>query len=261
MAVVFVARSSWHPAPPTSNSGSPRPKLRRPVPTITRHYTGSPPDQKVRFWEPGDWMTWLQGVAVNAGKSFEYNYVIPPRSDGSAQVWEYAGDYQAAHSAGENDVAVGVLFAIGVTNHPTNSNYTPTKPTVWEPITPAMIDAYRWLRDVHLPGVIDPATVNQVEHRHMPGAATACPGEAVIAADHQLDAPYQEEPSVPVSYFKLAGQNPLTVWATTDGLTAVRLESSQANARGVDVFNLPVLPVTEADKLVFVNGLPAASVK
>ena len=262
MTVVFVPRSSWHPGPPTSNSGNTRPRLTRPVPTITRHYTGSPPDNKVRFWEPGDWMTWFQGVALNAGKSFEYNYVIPPRSDGSSQVWEYAGDYQAAHSQDENAVAVGVLFAIGVTNHPSYGNYTQTKPTVWEPVTPAMIQAYRWLRDQHLrPAGIVAATVAEVEHRHMPGAATACPGNEVIAAGVALDLPYTEEPPpMAVSYFKLAPGNP-AVYATTDGLTAVRLEQSQVNARGVDQFNLPVLPVGEADKLVFVPGFPAAAVR
>ena len=206
-------------------------------------------------------MTWFQGVALNGKKSFEYNYVIPPRGDGSAQVWEYAGDYQAAHSEDENPVALGVLFVIGVTNHPSYGNYQPTKPTVWEPITPAMIDAYRWLRDVELPGIIDPATVAEVEHRHMPGAATACPGNEVIAADSELDKPYAEDDPMAVSYFKVPGSNPLTIWATSDGLTAVRLEQSQANARGVDVFKVPVLPQTEADKFVYVNGLPAASVK
>ena len=261
MTVLFVPRSSWHPGAPTSNSGATRPRLKRPVPTITRHYTGSPPDAKVRFWEAGDWMTWFQGVALASGKSFEYNYVIPPRGDGSAQVWEYAGDYQAAHSSGENGVAVGVLFSIGVANHPSYGNYQPTKPTVWEPITAPMIDAYRWLRDVHLPGIINVNTVDQVEHRHMPGAATACPGDAVIAADHLLDAPYLEEPDMAVSYFKLAGQNPLTVWATADNLVAVRLEQGEVNARGVDPFNVPILPETEAVKLRYVFGAPRASVR
>lgn len=206
-------------------------------------------------------MTWFQGVALNARKSFEYNYVIPPRSDGSAQVWEYAGDYQAAHSEDENAVAVGVLFVIGVTNHPSYANYTPTKPTVWEPITPAMIDAYRWLRDVHLKGAgIVAANVAEVEHRNMPGAATACPGDSVISVDLELRLPWKDAPMA-VSYFKVPGTNPLTIWATSDGLTAVRLEQAQANARGVDVFTVPTLPQTEADKFVYVNGLPAASVK
>lgn len=260
MGVLFVPRSSWHPGPPTSNNGSTRPKLRRPVPTMTRHYTGSPPDNKVRTWEPDDWMTWLQSVAVNVGKSFEYNYVIPPRAD--AEVWEYAGDYQAAHSSGENDVAVGVLFAIGVTNHPSYSNHDPTKPVVWEPITASMIAAYRWLRDVHLKpsGIVD-GNVLEMEHRNMPGAATACPGNSVIAADAALDKPYVEEPDMAVSYFKVPGQNPLTVWATSDGLIAVRLNQSTANARGVDVFAVPTLPQTEADKFEYVTGLPAQSVK
>ncbi len=63
-----------------------------------------------------------------------------------------------------------------------------------------------------------------------------------------------------VHYFKLAATG-LAVWATSDDLTAVRLEGSQATARGVDVFNVPTLAAAEADKLVFLPGLPAAAVR
>ncbi len=69
-----------------------------------------------------------------------------------------------------------------------------------------------------------------------------------------------EEPPVAVHYFKL-GTTGLAVWATADDLTAVRLEESQAKARAVDVFNVPTLPTAEADKLVFLPGLPAAAVR
>lgn len=259
MSVVFVPRSSWHPGPPTSNNGSTRPKLVRPVPTITRHYTGSPPDTKVAFWEPGDWMTWFQGVALASGKSFEYNYVIPPRSDGSAQVWEYAGDYQAAHSEGENAVAVGVLFAIGVTNHPSYGNYNPAKPTVWEPVNPAMIDAYRWLRDEYLNerGIV-PSRVAEVEHRNMPGANTACPGNSVIGANPELSKPY-EPPGGTVEYFTLKA-SPATLWQIVAPGVAVRVEPETWEARG----NPPsgrVMGATEAATFVFLSGLPSASVK
>jgi hypothetical protein len=72
--------------------------------------------------------------------------------------------------------------------------------------------------------------------------------------------PPPEEPDVAVSYFKLSAADP-TIWATSDGLTAVRLEGIQANARGVDVFKVPVLPATEADKFVYQAGLPRASVR
>jgi hypothetical protein len=267
VTVLFVPRSTWFAGTPTSNSGTPRPRLRVPVPTITRHYTGSPPSVKASTWTAKEWMPWFQSVALASGKSYEYNYVIPPRADGSSQVWEYAGSYQAAHSAGENDVAVGVLFAIGVANHPSYASYDPTKPTVWEPLTDPMVHAYRWLRDEYLArqGIIHPVYVAEVEHRNMPGAATACPGVSVIAraadltASHTPDLP-PEEP-VAVSYFKLAADS-LTVWATSDNLIAVRLEGSQVNARGVDPFKVPVLPATEADKYVYhSSGLPRASVR
>jgi hypothetical protein len=69
-----------------------------------------------------------------------------------------------------------------------------------------------------------------------------------------------EEPPMATKYFKLAATG-LAVWATSDDLTAVRLEGSQATARGVDVFNVPTLAPAEADKLVFLPGLPAAAVR
>jgi hypothetical protein len=266
MSVLFVPRTVWFAGTPTNNNGNPRPPLRLPVPTITRHYTGSPASVKASTWAAKDYMPWFQSVALASGKSYEYNYVIPPRADGSSQVWEYAGSFMAAHSAGENNVAVGVLFAIGVNNHPSYSTYDPTKPVVWEPCTDRMVEAYRWLRDVHLAGQgIVNGGVIELEHRSMPGAATACPGVSVIAraadltASHTPDLP-PEEP-VTVSYFKLAADS-LTVWATSDNLIAVRLEGSQVNARGVDPFKVPVLPATEADKYVYhSSGLPRASVR
>lgn len=254
MTGVFVPRSSWHPSPPTSNAGSTRPKLKRPVPTITRHYMGAPPDAKVRFWEPGDWMTWFQGVAVNAGKSFEYNYVIPPRTDGSAQVWEYAGDYQAAHSEGENAISVGVLFALGVTNHPSYGNYQPTKPTVWEPITPPMIDAYRWLRDEHLTGSgIVADTVAEVEHRNMPGANTACPGESVIAANSQLSQPYGGT----VEYVTLKA-TPAALWQVIAPNVAVYVHPDTWEARGHPTGR--VLTAAEAAVFLFLPTLSRGAV-
>jgi hypothetical protein len=194
MSVIFVPRSNWYAGVPTNNSGTPRPLLRLPAPNITRHYTGSPPSSRARTWSAVDVMPWFQTVARASGKSYEYNYVIPPRYDGTSQVWEYAGLHQAAHSSGENDIAIGVLFAIGVLNHPSYSDYNPALPVVWEQITPQMIEAYRWLRDVHLNGLnaVLPS-VKEIEHRNMPGAATACPGVSTIAADAQLDAPYGED--------------------------------------------------------------------
>jgi hypothetical protein len=192
VSVQFISRASWFAGTPTSNSGAARPKLATPVPTMTRHYTGSPVSRKASEWPCKEWMPWFQSVALASGKSYEYNYVIPPRADGTAQIWEYAGTYQAAHSAGENATSVGVLFAIGVNNHPSYQSYDPTRPTQWEPLTPPMIEAYRYLRDEILArqGIIHPMYVNEIEHRHMPGAATACPGIEVIDHARELSAPY-----------------------------------------------------------------------
>jgi hypothetical protein len=199
MTVIFVPRSKWYGGFPTNNSGTVRPKLKLPAPNMTRHYTGSPPSSRARTWAAVDFMPWFQTVARASGKSYEYNYIIPPRSDGTAQVWEYAGLHQAAHSSGENDIAIGVLFAIGVLNHPSYADHNPALPVVWERITDEMIEAYRWLRDVHLNGLnaVLPS-VKEIEHRNMPGAATACPGEPTIAADLRLDAPYTEDDMEPL---------------------------------------------------------------
>lgn len=72
-------------------------------------------------------------------------------------------------------------------------------------------------------------------------------------------APTPEEP-VAVSYFKTDAKS-LTIWATADGLNAVRLEEFTVEARGVDVFSVPVLAAGEADKYVFQAGLTAQSVR
>jgi hypothetical protein len=198
LSVQFISRAAWSDSPPTSNSGTVRPKLAVPVPTITRHYTGSPVSRKASEWPAKEWMPWFQSVALASDKSYEYNYVIPPRADGTAQIWEYAGTYQAAHSAGENHIAVGVLFAIGVNNHPSYYNYDPAKPTQWEQLTDPMVEAYRYLRDEVLirQGIVAP-TVEEIEHRHMPGAATACPGVEVIARDYDLSQPFAPPPPPP----------------------------------------------------------------
>lgn len=261
MDVLYVPRSTWFAGTPTSNSGTPRPRLRVPVPTITRHYTGSPPSARARSWPAQDFMPWFQQVALASGKSYEYNYVIPPRADGSAQVWEYAGTHQAAHSAGENDAAIGVLFAIGVTNHPSYANYDRTRPTVWEECTDPMVAAYRWLRDRLLfdAGFVGDRVL-ELEHRHMPGAATACPGNSVTARAGDLSAPHTpEDDEMEIRYFKTR-IDALTIWATSDGLNAVRLEQHVAAARGVDVFKVPTITADEAARMVYHAGLPSASV-
>jgi len=235
MTVLYVPRSTWFGGTPTSNAGNPRPLLKLPVPTITRHYTGSPPITRARTWTAQDFMPDFQRIALASGKSYEYNYVIPPRADGSAQVWEYAGPYQAAHSQDENAVSLGVLFCIGVANHPSYKNYDPTKPTVWEQCTDEMVTAYQWLRDQLLAndGLIVPS-VKEVEHRNMPGANTACPGLSVIGRARDLDQPYSQGDDVPLKLFnvKPSGLNAGPLFASGDAVTAAWISGAQWDALG-----------------------------
>lgn len=178
--VLFVPRPTWHVGEPTNNSGTTRPLLAKPVPTLTIHYTGAPWMSSASTFTGQQFMPHFQNIALASGKSFEYNYVIPPRANGTSEVWEYAGEYRAAHSEDENGISIGVLFAIGVNNHPSFKNHDPTKPVVWQPLQDNMINAYHWLRDELLPGanlVSDPA---QTPHRDMPGANTACPGIPIL---------------------------------------------------------------------------------
>lgn len=187
--VLFVPRSAWHVGEPTNNSGTTRPLLAKPVPTITVHYTGAPIMVSASTFTAQQFMPHFQNIALASGKSFEYNYVIPPRVDGSCQVWEYAGEYRAAHSEGENHIAIGVLFANGVNNHPSYKNYNASLPTVWEPLYDYQIEAYQWLRDELLPewGLVSGPL--QSPHKNMPGAATICPGPSIFNRWSELSGP------------------------------------------------------------------------
>lgn len=96
------------------------------------------------------------------------------------------------------------------------------------------------------------------------GTPTACAGAGIrgqLATQGRLDlddAP-PEEP-VTVSYFKTAADS-LTIWATSDGLNATRLEEFTAKARGIDVFAVQPLPAAEVAKFVYQAGLTAQSVR
>lgn len=147
-------------------------------PWYTIHYTGG------GVWlDPNDSLDELLSIhryAVGAGKGWEYNYVI----DGQGVIGEYAGDYRAAHSSGENDTAIGVLLLVGFAGeYPDDIDY-------WEQPPTAMIDAARELRAwLEWRGMLA-ADHDMLQHNQMPGAATACPGDAVKAAWPLLTAPY-----------------------------------------------------------------------
>lgn len=95
------------------------------------------------------------------------------------------------------------------------------------------------------------------------GTVTPCAGAGIrnqLPTQGNLDLDHDPEEPVTVRYFRLAADHP-TVWATADDLTAVRLDGSTATARGVDIFNVPVIPDNEAARLTYNGGLPYASVR
>ena len=126
---------------------------------MTAHHTGNNIDYTGK--DAAEIARQIQRV-FSASKPFEYNYVIGQEDDD--RIIEFAGKFQAAHSGGENGDSFGVLFLLGV----------------GEEITDLMIDKWRWLRDVLIAdGSLSP-NVEQLQHRQMPRAATACPGASII---------------------------------------------------------------------------------
>jgi hypothetical protein len=156
------------PAVVTNSNGTPRPPLDN-EPYMTAHYTGNNIDYTGK--DAAQVTREIQRV-FSKTKPFEYNYVIGQNEDD--QIIEYAGHFQAAHSAGENQDSFGVLFLLGV----------------GEPVTPTMINKWRWLREtLQYAGELSLA-VDQRMHFQMPGAATACPGNYIKASWSQFLLPY-----------------------------------------------------------------------
>lgn len=171
------ARSEvWPGQVPTNNNGTVRAKLAPFRPYLTVHHGGAG-----TWLDPNDTPTELRAVqAFAAGPSkrtpWEYNYVV----DGQGEIWTYAGEYQAAHSSGENEIAIGVLLLINA--------------EVEQPTEP-MIDAFRFLRYTLVEGGLLSDVHMLRQHRQMPGASTACPGKNVVARWADFSAPWH--PSVP----------------------------------------------------------------
>ena len=159
------------PSVVTSANGIPCPPLHN-EPTITLHYTGV----SSRDYATADVKAEVLRIqqVFGATKPFEYNYVIGQRNDDA--VYEFAGTYQAAHSAGENSTSFGILFL--------NS--------VREPLNCVQIHKYQWIRDVlKYVGALQ-LNAQELPHNNMPGAKTLCPGTLVRRALPQLGT----EPSV-----------------------------------------------------------------
>lgn len=70
-----------------------------------------------------------------------------------------------------------------------------------------------------------------------------------------------EEPPVTVRYFNLNNDKPNTLWATSDGLVAVRLEGEQVTARTDIPAIIPVLTEAEGRKYVYLTGAPWLTVR
>ena len=167
------------PAVVTSSGGTPRPRLSN-EPYMTCHYTGV----DVLFINR-DTPAAIRSIDNSARNRpvpapFEYNYVIDQKSNDV--IYEYAGHFQAAHSAGENADALGILLLNGTREHP----------------TPLQIQKWRWLRDYYLiPQGLLRSSPDQRQHNQMPGANTSCPGQLIIAKWSEFLLPYQPVPIPP----------------------------------------------------------------
>lgn len=209
--IKYVPRSNWWKGTPVNNDWSARPKMTVPAEGIAVHYRGAPARARLGTQSAEEYMPGEQAWALSAGKSFEYNYLIPPRADGSAQVWEYAGEYRGAHAGVENNKRfIAVQFALGVDNHPSYASYDRSKPTVWEPLTDEMVDAFRWLRHKLVSeGRLRPDH-KVVPDRHLPGRQTACPGDAVLGRWNDLLVPWEtgsKEPEMQMVKIRLRDRN------------------------------------------------------
>jgi hypothetical protein len=134
--------------PPTS-----RTKVVRPTAWLLTHYTrggGSVTDGK----SDAQHMAELAAYARNAGKEWEYNYVITAPL---GWIWEMAGVYRAAHCQGFNEQSLAVQMNLGVGAAP----------------NAAMVESHRWLRQ-HLRGTGQWTGEQNVPHYRF--RATACCG-------------------------------------------------------------------------------------
>ena len=159
---------------PTSLNGEVRPALKPDRLTLTVHYVGSG-----TFTDTGDTPSEIRAIhaySVSPSKRtpWEYNYVV----DSEGELWTYAGEREAAHSAGENHLAVGVLMLAGLNDAPTE----------------AMILGFRQLRWLLQDVGLLSRQHSVVPHGQMPGATTSCPGPATLARWSSLVEPWSPQP-------------------------------------------------------------------
>jgi hypothetical protein len=167
------------PALVTNANGTPRHILHNER-WVTYHYTGV----SSRGYKTADVAAEVRRIqnVFSSSKPFEYNYVIGQTEDSA--VYEFAGLFQAAHSAGENADSFGILFlnAVG------------------EPLTSTQIKKAQWLRDLLIFTGRLRAQPEQRPHRFMPGAATACPGDLILSVMGELVKPYVDPNPVATRY-------------------------------------------------------------
>jgi hypothetical protein len=160
------SRAEWYPETdgytidPVMTSGrTPRPPLRVPMSTFAVHYAGAGSS----WLDEGDTGRELRSIEVNharpTGKPNEYNSV----SDISAETWEYAGPYRAAHSAGNNSTVWGHLVLYGLERL---NDWHADRLIMGIRRARAQAVAAGWLTADHV----------VAGHRDLPNARTPCPG-------------------------------------------------------------------------------------
>ena len=159
----FLSLGEW------GGTSAGRPFVAQPVPRLWVHHsvtnrTGNP---------AADFRAVNQIGLSNGHGGISYSYVIEGDTIGEGQGLRI-GAHTAVPGHDENPYSFGVCF-IGNFNNDT--------------LTDADVNSFRWLRDVHLAGVLvaDPPTDG---HRNAPGQSTACPGNDTMLRLDDLRAPY-----------------------------------------------------------------------
>jgi hypothetical protein len=231
---------------PTNVSGSPRPLLAPNRPILTCHYVGSG-----TFTDTGDSPSEIRAIhaySVSPAKRtpWEYSWVV----DSDGEIWTYAGEYVAAHSAGNNTTAIGVLLLAGLNDAPTD----------------AMVLGFRQLRWWLLGKGLLAMDHQVLPHRQMPGANTACPGNATLARWGELAEPWH--PVIPPSpivtesdmlaiyrpTFSSPGYDP--AWFCVFASGVVR-RATNADVALAGTLNVPTIPLDSLDQyrdLLHISG-------
>jgi len=131
-------------------------RVLRPTPHFLVHYTGG--GSPYAGNTDAQHMARLQASAINAGKTWEYNYVV---TFFQGWIWEMAGEFQGAHCLNFNPQSYGVQVNLGV-------GYEPSQ---------IVMDSVRWLfAELKKNGQL---TQDAVMKCHYTFRSTACPGNTL----------------------------------------------------------------------------------